>query len=161
MRTHPLLLILSIASTGCIIEEVSSKSGGGSAITDTGGGSTGPGDSDGDGISDADEVADGTDPDNPDSDDDGHTDGEEKDDGTNPNDAYSHSNTGGYNVGYCESQWEGTGPTGIGQWDDTTWTAYQNGDVPDNFQMEDQHGELVDLYSFCGKHVMIVQSAGW
>lgn len=161
MRTHPLLLILSIASTGCIVEEVSSKSGGGSAITDTGGGSAGPGDSDGDGISDADEVADGTDPDNPDSDDDGHTDGEEKDDGTNPIDAYSHSYTGGYNVGYCESQWEGTGPTGIGQWDDTTWTAYQNGDVPDNFQMEDQHGEMVDLYSFCGKHVMIVQSAGW
>jgi thiol-disulfide isomerase/thioredoxin len=27
--------------------------------------------------------------------------------------------------------------------------------------MMDQHGEMVDLYSFCGKHVMITVSAGW
>jgi thiol-disulfide isomerase/thioredoxin len=25
----------------------------------------------------------------------------------------------------------------------------------------DQHGEMVDLYSFCGKHVMVLISAGW
>jgi thiol-disulfide isomerase/thioredoxin len=127
------------------------------------GSDTTPADTDGDedGITDEDEAALGTDPDNPDSDADGYTDGEELDAGTNPLDGFSHSYAGEYNVGYCQSQWEGTGPTGTGFFDGTEWTAYQNGDVPLNFQMEDQHGELVDLYSFCGKHVMIVQSAGW
>jgi thiol-disulfide isomerase/thioredoxin len=35
------------------------------------------------------------------------------------------------------------------------------GDVLDNFSMVDQHGEMVDLYSFCGRHVVITISAGW
>jgi len=35
------------------------------------------------------------------------------------------------------------------------------GDVPENMTLTDQHGEEVDLYSFCGKHVMVVVSAGW
>ena len=39
--------------------------------------------------------------------------------------------------------------------------AYRRGDVVENFTLVDQHGEDVDLYSFCGQHVMIVFSAGW
>ena len=35
------------------------------------------------------------------------------------------------------------------------------GDVPNNMTFMDQYGEMVDLYSFCGKHVMILVSAGW
>jgi len=161
LRSSILSWLPIVCLTACIIvEEDDGKGGGGSDDTGAGSGD-GPADSDGDGISDADEAALGTDPDSSDSDDDGHTDGEEQEAGTNPLDAYSHAYEGGYNVGYCESQWEGTGPTGIGGFDGTEWTAYQNGDVPMNFQMEDQFGEMVDLYSFCGKHVMIVQSAGW
>jgi thiol-disulfide isomerase/thioredoxin len=141
MRTTVWMLVL--ASSACVTEKTSSKSDGGSAIqpdTGTESGSTDP---------------------STDSDSDGFTDAEEEEAGTNPLDAFSHSYTGGYNVGYCESQWEGTGPTGTGSFGGTEWAAYGNGDVPLNFQMEDQHGEMVDLYSFCGKHVMIVQSAGW
>ncbi len=156
----PLVLTCLVA---CVIEakDEDKKGGGDGSGSDTGSGGDGTLDSDGDGISDADEAELGTDPNDSDSDDDGYPDGEESTDGTNPLDAYSHTYEGGYNVGYCESQWEGAGPTGVGGYDGTEWTAYQVGDVPTNFQMEDQHGEMVDLYSFCGKTVMIVQSAGW
>jgi len=155
-RRPPVLVALLLSGLlACDVEE-DKDAGGGDAEE-----AEGPADTDGDGVSDEDELDQGTDPDDPDSDDDGHDDGEEAEDGTNPNDAYSHTYTGGYNVGYCTSQWAATGPTGRYEFNDAEWTAYQNGDVPTNFQMEDQHGELVDLYSFCGKHVMIVQSAGW
>ena len=39
-----------------------------------------------------------------------------------------------------------------------TWTE---GDVAANFTLEDQHGEMVDLYSFCGHNVMIAFGASW
>lgn len=122
----------------------------------TGGGDGGPGggDSDGDGLSDADEATYGTDPDVADTDGDGYTDGEEVEGGTNPTFEYSHPYTGDYNVGNCEDGVaEGSaGPSG---------QIYQAGDIAANFTMMDQYGEMVDLYSFCGRTVMMVTGAFW
>ena len=112
-------------------------------------------DDDGDGLTNAEEDAYGTDPDNEDSDGDGYADGEEVNDhGTNPAYVYSHPYTGGYNVGWCDEEPNPTGPTGPGG-------AYREGDVASNFTLTDQHGELVDLYSFCGQNVMIGFGAFW
>jgi thiol-disulfide isomerase/thioredoxin len=124
-------------------------------------------DSDEDGLTDAEEEALGTDPANADSDGDGFDDGIEIDAGTNPMYEFSHTYTGGYNVGFCESPYgeSATGATGtavITQEGETyTWDAYDNGDVLENFTLLDQHGEMVDLYSFCGKHVVFAVGAGW
>ncbi len=137
-------------------------------------------DTDGDGIDDLDEVDAGTDPTMEDSDEDGLLDGEEADygtnplesdsdgdgwsdgdevaEGTNPNEGiYSHPYTGGYNVGSCDEYPTGTGPTGSGQYG----THYQEGDVVENYTWTDQYGEDVDLYSFCGKHVLLEFGAFW
>lgn len=106
----------------------------------------------------------GTDP-AADDDGDGFTNAEEEEAGTNPNYAYSHPYTGGYNVGFCDTPPEATGPTATASivYEGTTyeWPTMGVGDVPPNFTMMDQHGEEVDLYSFCGKNVMIAMSAGW
>jgi thiol-disulfide isomerase/thioredoxin len=124
-------------------------------------------DSDEDGLTDAEEEALGTDPANADSDGDGFDDGIEIDAGTNPMYEFSHTYTGGYNVGFCESPYgeSATGATGtavITQEGETyTWDAYDNGDVLENFTLLDQHGEMVDLYSFCGKHIVFAVGAGW
>jgi len=100
--------------------------------------------------------------DSADDDGDGFTNAEEEAAGTNPNYAYSHPYTGGYNVGFCDTPPDPTGPTGIGENDrGVTWAAYQAGDVVENWTMTDQYGEDVDLYSFCGKTVMVSLSAGW
>ena len=105
---------------------------------------------------------------NPTSDDDGDgfTFAEEEEAGTNPNYEYSRPYAGDYNVGFCDTPPVPTGPTGEGVYtysDGTqvTWPSLAMGDVPHNMTFADQHGEEVDLYSFCGKHVMIVVSAGW
>jgi len=112
-------------------------------------------DDDGDGLTNAEEEAYGTDPNNADSDGDGYSDGEEVNShGTNPDDAFSHPYTGGYNVGWCDDEPSPTGPTGPGG-------SYRVGDVANNFTLTDQHGEQVDLYSFCGQHVMIAFGAFW
>jgi thiol-disulfide isomerase/thioredoxin len=94
---------------------------------------------------------------------DGFTNAEEAEAGTNPDYAYSHPYTGGYNVGFCDTPPEPTGPTGTGRNESSgvTWDAYDVGDVVENWTMTDQYGELVDLYSFCGKHVVVALSAGW
>lgn len=113
-------------------------------------------DSDADGLEDGEEQDLGTDPLVDDSDGDGYLDGEEVDAGTNPLYEYSHSYAGGYNVGTCDNGMaEPTGPTGQGSYASHTWDAYQVGDVVDNFSLIDQHGEYVDLYSFCGQVVAI------
>ena len=97
-----------------------------------------------------------------DDDDDGFTNAEEEEAGTNPNYEYSRPYEGGYNVGWCDTPPEPTGPTGTGSTArGATWDAYQEGDVVENWTMTDQYGEKVDLYSFCGKHVMVSFSAGW
>ena len=126
------------------------------------GNNTGNGDvdSDGDGLTDDEEAALGTDPDDTDSDGDGFDDGDEVDAGTNPANEYSHTYTGGYNVGYCEDGVPAaTGPTGPPG--SSGFPKYQYGDVPENFSLLDQHGEYVDLYSFCGQVVQMTFSAMW
>ncbi len=123
---------------------------------------TDPADDDGDGLSNSQEEALGTDPSDPDSDDDGYDDGQEVDEGTNPTYAYSHPYTGGYNVGSCDDGTAAeTGPTGVGSYLDYEWPYYAVGDVVSNFSLVDQHGEWVDLYSFCGHHVALVLCTAW
>ena len=123
-------------------------------------------DSDGDGLSDSEELDEGTDPLVADTDADGYSDGEEYDLGTNPLYEYSHVYTGGYNVGYCaDGLPEATGPTGACSFNHGgntyNWSCYQVGDVVENFSLIDQHGEYVDLYSFCGQHVVLTSGAFW
>ena len=154
-----LFFLLSIGMLSACTLSVNDKdddgSGGGDDIDE------GELDPDEDGLTNDEEEALGTDPDNADSDGDGTLDGDEIDDGTNPLYEYSRTYEGGYNVGFCESAPDTTGATGEGRYDTTTWDAYQNGDVPENFTLMDQHGEMVDLYSFCGKHIVFAVGAGW
>jgi thiol-disulfide isomerase/thioredoxin len=125
------------ADTGSCDDDAATSGDGG---TDGDGGGDELADDDGDGFSNADEEA----------------------AGTNPNYAYSRPYSGGYNVGFCETPPEPTGPTGVGQnTNGVQWAAYQAGDVVENWTMTDQYGEQVDLYSFCGKTVMVAFSAGW
>jgi thiol-disulfide isomerase/thioredoxin len=118
------------------------------------------GDADDDGGGDADGGADDAD-----DDDDGFTNSEEADAGTNPDYIYSHPYTGGYNVGFCDTPPVATGATATAsvtyEGEINEWPTLSDGDVPNNMTFMDQHGEMVDLYSFCGKHVMILISAGW
>ena len=106
------------------------------------------GDADGDGLTDGEELALGTDPQDADSDNDGWSDGEEVSLGTNPTYAYSHPYYGDYNVGWCLEQPAATGPS--------SGHRYERGDVVENFTLTDQHNEEIDLYSFCGRHIMLL-----
>ena len=146
--TRTLLASLLILA-GCF-EGSDDKSGGGNAgpmptLSGDGGGGSASADSD--------------------EDDDGYTLEEEEAAGTNPDYGYSHPYEGGYNVGFCDTPPVPTGPTGlasISQSGETyEWPSLAMGDVPYNFSLPDQFGEEVDLYSFCGQHVMVVISAGW
>ena len=120
------------------------------------------GDNDGDGLSNGEEAVYGTDPDRADSDGDGYDDGDEVADETNPLYEYSHVYTGGYNVGYCEDGTATpTSPSGRGSYGSHSWNYYDVGDVVANFTLRDQHGEEVDLYSFCGHHITIEFGAFW
>ena len=119
-------------------------------------------DTDEDGIDDGEELEAGTDPTDADTDGDGQDDGAELENGTNPANEYSHSYTGGYNVGYCSGGTpSATGPTGTAEAQGYTWAAYAEGDIVENFRRKDQHGEWVDLYSFCGHNVMLSIGTGW
>jgi hypothetical protein len=123
-------------------------------------------DDDRDGLTNGEEQALGTDPDDPDSDGDGVEDGREVEDGTNPLYGYSHTYAGGYNVGTCEDGTAAsTQPTGRGSFSHGghtyRWDYYQEGDVLPNFSLLDQHGEEVDLYSFCGQVITLVSGAFW
>ena len=68
-------------------------------------------------------------------------------------------------MGFCDTPPATTGATGSASivYEGTTyeWPTLAVGDVPPNLTYMDQHGEMVDLYSFCDKHVMILISAGW
>ena len=122
-------------------------------------------DADGDGLTDGEEAELGTDPSSADTDGDGLSDLAERDGGTSPTNRYSRPYTGGYNVAGCDIEPEATGPTGTGSFEQDgqtyEWPVYQEGDIVENFTLLDQHGEEVDLYSFCGQTVMIVFSAEW
>ena len=90
----------------------------------------------------------------PDSDGDGFSDAAEERAGTNPDYVYSHPyEEGDYAVGFCsDGIADGNGPSS---------DIYQAGDVAQNFTLRDQYEQEVDLYSFCGKQVMIVFGAFW
>jgi len=118
-------------------------------------------DTDGDGLSDRSETIVGTDALDPDTDGDGVDDGQEIDDETNPLNEYSHLYEGGYNVGTRSGTPDATGPTGQGSYNGNVWTAYRDGDIPENFSFTDQYGETVDLYSFYGNHIMLAIGAEW
>lgn len=132
-----------------------SSDGGGSE--GGGSGSNGNSDDDGDGLTYDEEQEYGTDPDDADTDGDGYDDGDEVDEGTNPAYGPSHPYAGGYNVGWCEEPPSATGPSSS----NGSNALYKKGDVAENFTLADQHGEDVELYSFCGQYVMIAFGAGW
>ena len=105
-------------------------------------------DTDGDGLSDSEEASLGTDPTNADSDGDGYSDSEEGDANTDPMDGDSHPYTGGYDVSRCETDPQSTGSNDVG-------------DVTDDFALVDQFGDVVNLYDFCGKTVLLINGAFW
>jgi thiol-disulfide isomerase/thioredoxin len=116
-------------------------------------------DSDGDGLSDAEELALGTDPYDADSDGDGQTDGEEVANGTSPTNPYSFTyEHGDYNVGDCAEPPAADAPSGANNGYAASWGV---GDTVANFTMQDQYGQQVHLYSFCGQHVMLAFGAMW
>ncbi|MFT4627658.1 MAG: peroxiredoxin [Myxococcota bacterium] len=113
-----------------------------------GGGDAGvSGDSDGDGLSDAEEAAIGSDPQVADTDGDGWFDGDEVDQYTDPTDKKDHPYQGGWAIGQCRHDLEGTG--------------YAVGDVSMNFELKDQFGDTVKLHDFCDRVVLLVSSATW
>ncbi len=151
MRISTILaLALPLALTACFDLDKSDDD------DDDGGGSA---DSDGDGLSDSEEDDLGTDPDDSDSDGDGVEDGQEVSDGTNPTNPYSFLYAeGGYNVGNCDAIPEASDPSGPNNDYTDTWGE---GDIAGNFTLQDQYGQDVHLYSFCGQHVMIAFGAVW
>ena len=104
-------------------------------------------DSDIDGLLNSQEDTLGTDPNNDDSDGDGHTDGAEYQAGFDPLDPESHPYFGDYPTKPCDPQPASTG--------------YAVGDISPDFELVDQHGEMVSLSDFCDKTVVIETSAFW
>ena len=124
-------------------------------------------DYDEDGLTNGEEDILGTNKEKKDSDGDGQNDKYEVNNGSNPLSEYSRSyEQGNYIVGQCENGvLEATDPSSettacFGD-DCYTWPVYAAGDVAPNFTLTDQYGQDVDLYSFCGKVVMLVFSAAW
>ena len=104
-------------------------------------------DADEDGLLDSEEEQIGTDPNNPDSDEDGHLDGDEANVGFDPLDGEDHPYLGNYPILRCDPEAVGTG--------------YGVGEVSPDFELEDQHGEMVKLSDFCGNVVLLVAAADW
>ena len=104
-------------------------------------------DDDGDGLLTSEEKVIGTDPNNPDSDGDGHADGDEANVGFDPLSEEDHPYLGNYPILRCDPEASGTG--------------YAVGDVSPDFELPDQHGELVKLSDFCGNVVVLVAAADW
>ena len=82
----------------------------------------------------------------PDTDGDGFTDAVEQEAGTNPEYVYSRPyEEGEYEVGFCKD--------GIAEGESLTGEIYQVGEIAQNFTLNDQYDQPVDLYSFCGKQI--------
>ena len=104
-------------------------------------------DSDGDGLSDMDEAMYGTDPDNPDTDGDGFKDGAEVDQNSDPKNGNHFPYTGGWAIGDC--------------WDDIESTGNEVGQIADQFELIDQHGEQLRLHDFCDRTVLLSSATFW
>lgn len=130
-------------------------------------------DADGDGLSELDECMQGSDDDEVDSDSDGLSDLDEFDLGTDPRDADSDDDgISDYDEVHPESglstdpadhcsrpDYEG-GWGGVG-WccDSLSATSDEVGGIPENFSGLSQHGEEVELYSFCDRPAVLIISS--
>jgi hypothetical protein len=103
-------------------------------------------DDDGDGLTNGEEDELGTDKDDPDTDDDGYDDGQEVKKNTDPLSASDHPYLGEWGIDACRGSTVATG-TAVGQ-------------IPEDFALEDQYGDLVQLYAFCDR-VVVVASLQW
>jgi len=104
-------------------------------------------DTDGDGLTDCEEADLGTDPSLEDTDGDGYTDGEETLGHTDPLESEDHPYAGGWPIAACR--------------DDIVATGDAEGDIVEDFALEDQFGDTVRLHSFCDRTVLLVSSAFW
>ncbi len=125
-------------------------------------------DSDGDGMKDGWEVSLGLDPNNADTDGDGADDGKETRDGTDALNPIHYSyDEGDYPIGDCGIQPDeaDAGATGQGgftyQGQTYTWPAYADGDLVDNWLVNDAFGQDVTMWSFCGLTLYVAQGAEW
>ena len=103
-------------------------------------------DSDGDGVTNRDESEMGTDPNNPDSDGDGFDDGVEVNGHTDPTDADDHPYEGGWPIDSCRN--------------DLVPAGMAVGDVINDVELIDQHGESVRIHDFCNR-VVLIEHAGF
>ena len=92
---------------------------------------------------------------------DGFSDAAEMEAGTNPDSAYSHPlEFGSYNIGPCTNEPTPTGPSQQASISengmDLSWEHYAVGDIAENMILKDQYGQDVELYNFCGNHIMLV-----
>ena len=106
-------------------------------------------DADGDGLADSYEESIGTDPAKGDSDGDGYDDGDEVYGFSDPSDELDHAYAGGWERHPWPAELEEE-PTG-----------FSSGDVAANFQLEDQYGDNVQLWSFYGEVILVDMSAEW
>ena len=104
-------------------------------------------DEDGDGLLTSVEEDLGTDPEEADSDGDGHSDGDEVAAGFDPLDDDDRPYLGGYEINRCD--------------EDVVSTGYEVGQVAEDFELMDQHGEMVRLSDFCGQAVLLESSTFW
>ncbi len=104
-------------------------------------------DTDGDGLSDMEEAMYGTDPENPDTDGDGFKDGAEVDQNSDPMNGNHFPYTGGWRIGDC--------------WDDIESTGNSVGEIADQFELLDQHGDMVRLHDFCDRTVLLSSATFW
>ena len=106
-----------------------------------------PLDGDADGLlSDAEATA-GTDPSNPDSDGDGHADGAEVEQATNPLDPEDHPYLGGWRIDDCRN--------------DVAPTGNDEGQIAEQFEIPEQHGETLRLHDFCDRTILLTSGAFW
>ena len=99
-----------------------------------------------------------------DRDNDGYSDIEEENAGTNPDIPESHPlEFGNYNLGDCPNGLPSSQPPAEeGYIDDgggISWNHYRVGDTIQNLTLRDQYNQEIDLYQFCGQHIMLITSS--
>jgi len=143
---HVFLMLLLLVAAGC---DRYTPQGGSSRDRGADGDGDGPSwiDSDGDGLSDSEEDKLGTDSEDVDSDGDGWEDGDEVDASTDPLDGGEHPYEQGWPIDSCRNE--------------ITATGNQIGQVTSNFELLSQTGEMVRLYDFCDRAVLLITAAFW